>query len=80
MHVWKGWAGASNTVTKTALTWDEWRIYHQQVLGVEQDERAREHAPQQECVTLTERELARLAFGRWLYQTGRLDPTQDDNL
>lgn len=80
MQTWKGWAVASGTVSKTALTWEEWRIAYQRALGVEQDERAREHAPQQECVTLTERELTRLAFVRWLYQTGRLDPAQDDNL
>lgn len=82
MHVWKGWAVAveSDTARKTALSWGEWRAYHQRVLGIEQDAQAREHAPQQESVALSERELTRLAFVRWLYQTGRLDPAHDDNL
>ena len=71
---------ASDTINKTALSWDEWRIYHQRASGAAQGEQAGEQAPQQECVALTERELARLAFVRWLYQTGRLDPAQDDIL
>jgi hypothetical protein len=82
MHVWKGWSVAleSETASKIALSWDEWLTYHQRVLGVEQGQQERERAPQQESVALTDRELARLLFVRWLYQTGRLDPAHDDNL
>jgi hypothetical protein len=81
MHVWKGWAVAVewDIASKAALSWDEWRAYHQRALSIEQDALAHEPAPQQESVALTERELTRLAFVRWLYQTGRLDPALDDN-
>jgi hypothetical protein len=43
--------------------------------GREQRQPARQHA----SLPFSDREVARLSFMRWLYQTGRLDPAQNDN-
>ena len=75
MHAWTGWAAASQTAGKTAPTWDEWCAGQRRLLGTEQ----REHSRQHERMPFSERELARLSFVRWLYQTGRLDPAQHDH-
>jgi hypothetical protein len=66
MEDWKGW-----TATAGALTWDEWCARQQSVLRGEQHRR--------QDVPFSERELTRLSFVRWLYQTGRLDSRAHDN-
>jgi hypothetical protein len=75
MQAWMGWTAASAPGVKTALTWNEWCGYQQRILGGEKHQQAR----QQESIPFSDRELARLSFVRWLYQTGRLDPAQNKN-
>jgi hypothetical protein len=75
MDTWTGWTAASETAAKTASTWDEWCACQRRLLGSEKRQQARQH----EGMPFSDRELARLSFVRWLYQTGRLDPAQNDN-
>jgi hypothetical protein len=75
MHAWKGWTAASDTAVSATVTWDEWRTHQQRMLG-----RAdRQPLRQRESVVFSDRELARLSFVRWLYQTGRLSVVRDEN-
>jgi hypothetical protein len=67
-----GWTATLAPAVKPAFTWDEWCTRQQRILGGERH--------QQESAPFTDRELARLTFVRWLYQTGRLDPEQNDNV
>jgi hypothetical protein len=67
-----GWTAASVPVLKTAPTWDEWSARQQNVLSREKQ--------QPKSIAFSERELARLAFVRWLYQKGCLDPMRNDNI
>jgi hypothetical protein len=71
MPAWRGWTATSAPGVITAPTWEEWCVRQRRVLGCERH--------QQESISLGERELARLSFVRWLYQTGRLDPREHDN-
>jgi len=66
MQAWKGW-----TATAGALPWAEWCARQQGALRRQQ--RRRQDAP------FSERELTGLLFVRWLHQTGRLDPRDDDH-
>jgi hypothetical protein len=66
MHVWKGWAATSESAATFALTWEQWCAYQARKRTSEQQ--------QHEGSLFSDRELARLSFTRWLYQTGRLDP------
>ena len=72
MQAWRGWTVTAATPTTPtmratrALTWAEWRALQQRALHHE----GRCH----EGMRLTDRELARLSFVRWLYQTGGLGP------
>jgi hypothetical protein len=75
MHAWTGWTAASQTAVKTASTWEEWCACQRRLLGSTKREQARQH----ESSPFSARERARLSFVRWLYQTGRLDPAQDDD-
>jgi hypothetical protein len=75
MLAWKGWTAASDTAVSAAVTWDEWRTHQQRMLGSEN----RQPLTQREDVVFSERELARLSFVRWLYQTGRLNVARDEN-
>jgi hypothetical protein len=75
MHAWRGWTAAAQTAVKTASTWDEWCAWQRRLLGSEQHQQARQH----ESSPFSQRELARLSFVRWRYQTGRLNPAQHDN-
>ena len=70
MHVWTGWTAASESAVKTALTWEEWCACQRRLLGSEQRE--------QDGSPFSERELARLSFVRWLYQTDCLAPAHCD--
>ncbi len=78
MQAWMGWAAtsASASAVKTVPTWEEWCARQRRILSSEQ----RQQACQQESMPFSDRELARLSFVRWLYQTGRLDPAQNDNV
>jgi hypothetical protein len=58
-----------------APTWEAWRAQQRCLLRSEQHWRVR----QQESIRFSQPELARLAFMRWLYQTGRFDPREHDN-
>ena len=71
MRAWKGWTAAAETTA--ASTWDEWCSWLRCLLGIVQQEHARRH----EGMPFSERERARLAFVRWLHQTGRLAPAQN---
>jgi hypothetical protein len=65
-------AATPTTRTTRALTWAEWCAWQQRTLRDEE----RCH----EGMRLTDRELARLSFVRWLYQTGGLGPRGLDNV
>jgi len=67
VHTWEGWTAASGTTTKMACTWAEWCAWHQ-----------RAQQCQQERISFSDRELARLSFVRWLSQTGRLALRDND--
>jgi hypothetical protein len=71
MQAWKGWMATAVAPTTGPLTWAEWCARQQ---GALRDEQRRQHG-----VPLSERELGRLSFVRWLCQTGRLDPEEHDN-
>lgn len=65
--VWPGWVGtALANAASYRLSWSEFCALQQRALRGDQG--------QQRDALLSERELARLAFVRWLCQTGRLDP------
>lgn len=75
MYAWRGWiatAATPTTRTSRVLTWAEWCDRQQRTL---QDGK-RCH----ESMRLTSRELARLSFVRWLYQTGDLGPRGHDTV
>jgi hypothetical protein len=64
MHAWNGWTATGARPAGKPLTWTEWRACQQRTVGDEQHRQA--------GLPFSERELARLAFVRWLAQTGRL--------
>jgi hypothetical protein len=67
--IWPGWLGiALANAAAYRLSWSEWCAHLQGIEGVEQ---VSPHA-----TPFSERELARLAFVRWLHHTGRLDPAR----
>jgi len=68
MEIWKGWAAESETAARAALTWEEWCARLQRKLGRELPPSAH----QRPGSSLSDRELAYLAFLRWLYHTGRI--------
>ena len=63
MRAWNGWTAARPA--GKPLTWTQWRASQRRTAG---DELRR-----QAGIPFSERELARLAFVRWLFRTGRLD-------
>jgi hypothetical protein len=71
MDVWKGWTAASANLTNTALTWGEWSVRQQA------NPRVEPRRPQD--LLFSEKELSRLSFLRWLYQTGCFVPSEHDN-
>lgn len=77
MQAWRGWTATAAAPTAPtahatrALTWAEWCAWQQRALHHE----GRYH----EGMQLTDRELARLSFVRWLYQTGGLGPRGNDS-
>jgi hypothetical protein len=75
MHAWRGWTAAEQAAVNTAPTWEEWCAWQRRLLGSEQRQQARQHGSS----PFSDRELARLSFVRWLYQTGCLDLAQHDN-
>lgn len=73
MQAWRGWTTATAGAPTTApLSWAEWRARQHRAL---RDEQRRRHG-----LPFSERELARLSFVRWLYQTGRLDLREGDKV
>ena len=68
MQEWKGWTASAESPHAKPPTWVEWRNQLQEV--VQNEQRHEQHA----CTLFSGRELARLTFIQWLYQTGRLDP------
>ena len=67
MHSWTRWpAVAETSAAKTRLNWDEWCAYQQRAQQAEKRRQAGN--------PFSDRELANLAFTRWLYETGRLVP------
>jgi hypothetical protein len=74
MQAWRGWTAAAPTAGHTASTWEEWCAWQRRRIGSE----PREHARQPDSVPFSARELARLSFVRWLYQTSRLAPAHND--
>jgi hypothetical protein len=72
MRAWMGWTATLSSAGMTAPTWEAWRARQQ---GALRDQRRR-----RQDVPFSERELTCLLFVRWLYQTGRLDPREHDNL
>jgi hypothetical protein len=75
MHAWRGWAAALAPGVNTACSWEDWRANQQRLLG---DEQRQQDYPL-DRTPFSRPELARLAFVRWLSQTGRLDPRAHDN-
>jgi hypothetical protein len=76
MSAWMGWMAPSASAVKAAPTWDEWCVRQQRILGSGKHQQV----CQQESSPFSECELARLAFVRWLYQRGDLDPAQSGNV
>lgn len=80
MQVWKGWMATSATTSVPAVTaaptWSDWCARQRCILSGENQQQA----CQQERSQFSDRELARLSFVRWLYQSGCLDPAQNDNV
>jgi hypothetical protein len=80
MQAWRGWTAVAQTAVKTAPTWEEWCAYQRRLAQRRLQPRfdLRQHACQHdnESSPFSERELARLSFVRWLYQTGHLDPAR----
>ena len=72
MQVWKGWAAESETAVMAVLSWEDWCARLQRELGHEVP--PPEH--RRPGSSLSDRELARLAFLRWLYDTGRIVPDE----
>jgi hypothetical protein len=72
MHAWNGWTTAAARPAGKPLTWTEWRACQQHLVCDEQRRQA--------GVPFSERELARLAFVRWLAHTGRLDARVQDHI
>ncbi len=72
MPAWKGWTATAASAVKTAPTWDTWCARQRDALSREKQ--------QPESIAFSERELARLAFVRWLYQKGCLDPMRNDTI
>ena len=72
MQAWKGWTTTAGAPRTGPLTWAEWCARHQ---GTLRDEHLR-----QQGVLFSERELAHLAFVRWLRQTGHLDRGERDDV
>jgi hypothetical protein len=72
MHAWNGWTAAEARPAGKPLTWTEWRASQQRTAGDEQRPQA--------GIPFSERELARLAFVRWLSRTGRLDARVQDHI
>lgn len=66
MEVWKGWMAASEPAKTSAFTWEQW-VAHQA-------HRLASAKCSSEGSPLSDRQLARLSFVRWLCHTGRLDP------
>jgi hypothetical protein len=67
MRPWIGWpAPAQASTAKIRLTWTEWCAFQQHTQQAER--RRRDGTP------FSDRELARLSFERWRYQTGRFVP------
>jgi hypothetical protein len=60
-----GWTATAANAADPALTWEEWRARQQRSLV----RAKRQHVE----TTLSERELARLSFVRWLHQRDDLD-------
>jgi hypothetical protein len=75
MQAWIGWTATSAPAGITAPTWDEWCARQRCIPHRERHQ----HGPRQESSPFSERELERLSFVRWLFQSGRLDPAQNDN-
>jgi hypothetical protein len=71
MQTWKGWTAATEAPSMGPFTWAEWCARHQ---GTLREEQRRQHGE-----PFSERELAHLAFVRWLCQTGRLNPLEFDD-
>jgi hypothetical protein len=65
-HVWQGWSAESGTrsAVQWSLTWDQWCQAQQLRLGSE--------SSSQDGSSFSDRQRARLAFVRWLLETGRL--------
>jgi len=72
MRSWMGWRVAPATLTKAAPTWTQWCDLQQHRRRAERPQRHENDKP------FGERELARLSFVRWLYQSGRLAPTPSE--
>jgi hypothetical protein len=70
MQVWKGWAAESDTAARAVLTWEDWCTRLRRELPPPEHQRPGS--------SLNGRELARLAFLRWLYDTDRLDRRAHD--
>jgi len=81
MRAWGGWtaasasAGTADTGRVTALSWEAWCARQQRLVGSEQDRDVCPH----DSSPFSDRELPRLSFVHWLYQSGRLDPRAHDN-
>lgn len=76
MRTWRGWATMVETPTAQALTWSEWRARSERI----QPDAQPVMEPHPERPLLTERELARLSFVRWLYESGRIGPRDYDSV
>ncbi|HEV2458080.1 MAG TPA: hypothetical protein VGS80_06910 [Ktedonobacterales bacterium] len=73
MQTWNGWTATAGAPTTAAPTWAEWCARHQGTLR-----NAERRQQDEQSVPFSERELARLSFVRWLWQSGRLDPPEHD--
>lgn len=70
MQGWNGWTSTSTSTVTFAPTWDEWRERLQRAQSGAAGHTAGQRERRPEGVTFSARQLARLAFVRWLYRRG----------
>lgn len=71
MHTWKGWAEETGSDAVVAPSWNEWSARMRRIATCD----SQQHDRSRRDASFNQREMARLQFVRWLYHTGRLDPS-----
>jgi hypothetical protein len=77
MRAWGGWSATTATPSASVLTWTTWQASQRRILGLEnRQERQTQEDERSSAAPLSEREIARLTFVRWLYQNGHFGPRE----